>query len=148
MHWYRTTTHFANTTYNKNVNKSVYVRYFKRSLLHLGHLISFRYCNYDWLTNCNCNYDLDLNQTFIEKRDLDQHQFDGENGTETKFLEVIYVADQYAIEQYGMVELPEMLMSMGNTVRIDDRFYFSICFLVFYLKQWVVHCNEKICYMV
>ena len=85
------------------------------------------------MTNCNCNYDLDLNQTFIEKRDLGQHQFDSENGTETKFLEVIYVADQYAIEQYGMVELPEMLMSMGNTVRID-RFYFSICFLVFLLK--------------
>lgn len=86
----------------------------------------FRYCNY-----CNYKYDLDLNQTFIQKRDLAQHQFEGENGTETKFLEVIYVADQYAIEQYGMAELPEMLMSMGNTVRIVGLFHPFICFHVF-----------------
>ena len=74
-----------------------------------------------------------MNQTFIQKRDLDPHQLEGVDGTATKYLEVIYVADQYAIGKYGMDDLPEMMMSMGNTVRIVGFLFvfylFSICYL-------------------
>lgn len=54
----------------------------------------------------------------MEKRSVLQEQSDGENGRKRKFLEVIYVADQYAIEVYGLIDLPEMLMAIGNIVRM------------------------------
>lgn len=76
-----------------------------------------------------------MNQTFIEKRDLDPHQLEGADGAATKYLEVIYVADQYAIGQYGMDNLPEMMMSMGNTVRIAGLFLSFYLFLSLIPRQ-------------
>ena len=51
----------------------------------------------------------------MEKNTSDVHY----NG-KSKYLEVIYVADQYAIQLYGMIELPEMLLSIGNIVWMAD----------------------------
>ncbi|CAB3982450.1 Hypothetical predicted protein [Paramuricea clavata] len=58
----------------------------------------------------------DLNETFIEKRSLEQELSESNDGGKNKFLEVIYVADRHAIELYGLIDLPEMLLSIGNIV--------------------------------
>ena len=76
------------------------------------------------ISNCEMVFiDVDMNQTFIEKRNPEQQQSDGQDGEDSsknKFLEVIYVADQHAIELYGLIELPEMLLSVANIVSISN----------------------------
>ena len=61
---------------------------------------------------------LGLNETFIEKRRTNKRQLGGQTHYKTKFLEVIYVADEYAKDLYGSIDLPEMLLSIGNIVRM------------------------------
>jgi hypothetical protein len=59
-----------------------------------------------------------MNETFIEKRALAQELSESNDGGKNKFLEVTYVADRHAIELYGLIDLPEILLSIGNIVRM------------------------------
>ncbi len=82
------------------------------------------------ITDKLLQFDHDLNQTFTEKRGLEQED-QCKKDVKTKFLEVIYVADKYAIELFGLIELPEMLLSIGNIV----RFLFFVFFLIYLLTN-------------
>lgn len=41
--------------------------------------------------------------------------------SEHKFLEVIYVGDHLITQQIGLIELPEMLLIIGNVVRKANK---------------------------
>ncbi|XP_028401330.1 A disintegrin and metalloproteinase with thrombospondin motifs 6-like isoform X2 [Dendronephthya gigantea] len=56
------------------------------------------------------------NETYTGKRGTDKRELDGQIHKKTKFLEVIYVADQNAVDFYGLNDLPEVLLSIGNIV--------------------------------
>ena len=54
----------------------------------------------------------------MEKRSPEEEQSGCKNSNKIKFLEVIYVADTCAIQLYGLIDLPEMLLSISNIVRM------------------------------
>jgi hypothetical protein len=43
-----------------------------------------------------------------------------------KFLEVIYVGDHLITQQIGLIELPEMLLIIGNVVRHKTQVRYSV----------------------
>ena len=71
-----------------------------------------------------------MNPTLVEKRSLEQEQSGCKNSNKIKFLEVIYVADPCAIELYGLIDLPDMLLSVSNIVRMNV--FFSKIMIIYY----------------